>query len=81
MSKVDQIINEVGELIITQAMLSQLSKTTRSGQLRFAVGCVAQMERNTRELQESVMSIRMMPMDYVFKPLPASGASTWRSPE
>ncbi|WP_191185472.1 chemotaxis protein CheA [Enterobacter sichuanensis] len=65
-SKVDQIINQVGELIITQAMLSQLSRTLDPASYDLLSGCVAQMERNTRELQESVMSIRMMPMDYVF---------------
>lgn len=69
-SKVDQIINQVGELIITQAMLSQLTHSFESaGQDRLR-NCVAQMERNTRELQESVMSIRMMPMDYVFSRFP-----------
>lgn len=69
-SKVDQIINQVGELIITQAMLSQLSRTLDPGSYDLLSSCVAQMERNTRELQESVMSIRMMPMDYVFSRFP-----------
>ncbi|MBF4109597.1 chemotaxis protein CheA [Enterobacter cloacae] len=69
-NKVDQIINQVGELIITQAMLSQLSKTLDPASYDLLSGCVAQMERNTRELQESVMSIRMMPMDYVFSRFP-----------
>lgn len=69
-SKVDQIINQVGELIITQAMLSQLSHSISSSSSEALVNCVAQMERNTRELQESVMSIRMMPMDYVFSRFP-----------
>ena len=69
-SKVDQIINQVGELIITQAMLSQLSNTLDPAHYDALHNCVAQMERNTRELQESVMSIRMMPMDYVFSRFP-----------
>ncbi|KKJ31815.1 chemotaxis protein CheA [Enterobacter hormaechei subsp. hoffmannii] len=69
-SKVDQIINQVGELIITQAMLSQLSRNLDPASYDLLSGCVAQMERNTRELQESVMSIRMMPMDYVFSRFP-----------
>ncbi|MEO3992622.1 chemotaxis protein CheA [Pseudocitrobacter cyperus] len=69
-TKVDQIINQVGELIITQAMLSQLSRTLDPASYDLLSGCVAQMERNTRELQESVMSIRMMPMDYVFSRFP-----------
>ncbi|MEW5558746.1 chemotaxis protein CheA [Enterobacter asburiae] len=69
-SKVDQIINQVGELIITQAMLSQLTNTLEPASHDLLLSCVAQMERNTRELQESVMSIRMMPMDYVFSRFP-----------
>ncbi|PIF21472.1 MULTISPECIES: chemotaxis protein CheA [Pantoea] len=69
-SKVDQIINQVGELIITQAMLSQLTNSLEPGSYDRLQNCVAQMERNTRELQESVMSIRMMPMDYVFSRFP-----------
>ncbi|UVC29977.1 chemotaxis protein CheA [Pantoea sp. SOD02] len=69
-SKVDQIINQVGELIITQAMLSQLTQALDGANHDMLLNCVAQMERNTRELQESVMSIRMMPMDYVFSRFP-----------
>ncbi|MDF7647130.1 chemotaxis protein CheA [Erwiniaceae bacterium L1_54_3] len=69
-SKVDQIINHVGELIITQAMLSQLTHAHEAASHDMLLNCVAQMERNTRELQESVMSIRMMPMDYVFSRFP-----------
>ncbi|PJZ02643.1 chemotaxis protein CheA [Pantoea rodasii] len=69
-SKVDQIINQVGELIITQAMLSQLTQALDNANHDALLNCVAQMERNTRELQESVMSIRMMPMDYVFSRFP-----------
>lgn len=68
--KVDQIINQVGELIITQSMLSQLSTSLDpaiSGDLLNSIG---QLERNARDLQESVMSIRMMPMEYVFSRFP-----------
>jgi two-component system chemotaxis sensor kinase CheA len=68
--KVDQIINQVGELIITQAMLSQLARQLDSAQHGMLLSSVAQLERNARELQESVMSIRMMPMDYVFSRFP-----------
>ena len=68
-SKVDQIINGRGA-DYHPAMLSQLSKTLDPASYDLLSGCVAQMERNTRELQESVMSIRMMPMDYVFSRFP-----------
>ncbi|TCZ24253.1 chemotaxis protein CheA [Pantoea agglomerans] len=69
-SKVDQIINQVGELIITQAMLTELTSHSDTGSSDRLQQCVAQLERNTRELQESVMSVRMMPMDYVFSRFP-----------
>ncbi|THD52731.1 chemotaxis protein CheA [Enterobacteriaceae bacterium ML5] len=68
--KVDQIINQVGELIITQAMLSQLSGVLDPAEHDTLISSIVQMERNARDLQESVMSIRMMPMEYVFSRFP-----------
>jgi len=68
--KVDQIINLVGELIITQAMLSQLSNSLEPSQHNELITSIDQLERNARDLQESVMSIRMMPMEYVFNRFP-----------
>jgi two-component system chemotaxis sensor kinase CheA len=68
--KVDQIINQVGELIITQAMLSQLSGTLDPAVHDTLISTIGQMSRNARDLQESVMSIRMMPMEYVFSRFP-----------
>ncbi len=68
--KVDQLINLVGELVITQAMLAQNSlRLDPALHRQLAVG-LADLERNTRELQESVMSIRMMPMSIVFSRFP-----------
>ncbi|MGD8163805.1 chemotaxis protein CheA [Pantoea sp. FN0307] len=68
--KVDQIINLVGELIITQSMLSQLSATLEPSANDVLLNSIVQLERNARDLQESVMSIRMMPMEYVFSRFP-----------
>lgn len=67
--KVDQLINLVGELIITQSMLLQHSQQLddRHNPLH---DCLNQLARNSRDLQLSVMSIRMMPMDYVFNRFP-----------
>ncbi len=68
--KVDQLINLVGELVITQSMLAQRSNEldpVNHGELITSMG---QLERNARDLQESVMSIRMMPMEYVFSRFP-----------
>ena len=68
--KVDQLINLVGELVITQAMLAQNGRgSTRSLHQQLAAG-LADLERNTRDLQESVMSIRMIPMSVVFNRFP-----------
>jgi len=68
--KVDQIINLVGELIITQAMLTQLSSRLDPAHHDALINSVGQLERNARDLQEAVMSIRMMPMEYVFSRFP-----------
>lgn len=68
--KVDQIINQVGELIITQAMLSQLSGVLDPAHHHALLSSIGQLERNARDLQESVMSVRMMPMEYVFSRFP-----------
>jgi len=68
--KVDHLINLVGELVITQAMLAQTaSKFDPVVHDRLFNG-MALLERNARDLQEAVMSIRMMPMDYVFSRFP-----------
>jgi len=68
--KVDQLINLVGELVITQAMLAQNSKAADGGlNLQMLTG-LADLERNTRDLQEAVMSIRMIPMSLVFNRFP-----------
>jgi two-component system chemotaxis sensor kinase CheA len=68
--KVDQLINLVGELVITQAMLAQKTQGIDPAlQQQLAAG-LADLERNTRDLQESVLSIRMIPMSVVFNRFP-----------
>jgi len=68
--KVDQLINLVGELVITQAMLAQNSRGLEPAILQQLSSGLADLERNTRDLQESVMSIRMIPMSVVFNRFP-----------
>ncbi|EJN07548.1 chemotaxis protein CheA [Herbaspirillum sp. YR522] len=68
--KVDQLINLVGELVITQAMIEQRVGNLDPMTHEHLLNSVSQLSRNTRDLQESVMSIRMMPMDYVFSRFP-----------
>ena len=68
--KVDQLINLVGELVITQAMLAQNSRELDPALYQQLTSGLADLERNTRDLQESVMSIRMIPMATVFNRFP-----------
>lgn len=74
-SKVDEIINMVGELVITQSMLEQLGieieeGTADSSHYEKLRSGLVQLKRNTRELQESVMRIRMLPISYIFNRVP-----------
>ena len=69
-SKVDQLINLVGELVITQAMLAQNSRALDPALYPQLLTGLADLDRNTRDLQESVMSIRMIPMSIVFSRFP-----------
>jgi two-component system chemotaxis sensor kinase CheA len=68
--KIDTLINLVGELVITQSMLSQFNDGVDASQLEMLRHGLAQLGRHTRELQESVMSIRMLPISTVFNRFP-----------
>ena len=68
--KVDQMINLVGELVITQAMLAQTTSEIDPAISEKLHSGMTQLERNTRDLQEAVMSIRMLPMSFVFSRYP-----------
>lgn len=69
-NKVDQLINLVGELVITQAMLAQNSRALDPAVYQQLLTGLVDLDRNTRDLQESVMSIRMIPMSIVFSRFP-----------
>lgn len=68
--KIDALINIVGELVITQSMLDQVGEDFSVARLEQLRSGLAQLERNTRELQESVMRIRMLPISYSFNRFP-----------
>ncbi|WP_086932493.1 chemotaxis protein CheA [Agarilytica rhodophyticola] len=68
--KVDNLINMVGELVITQSMLGQLGSDFDLERLPKLLEGLGQLEQNTRELQESVMRIRMLPISFVFSRFP-----------
>jgi two-component system chemotaxis sensor kinase CheA len=69
--KIDRLVNLVGELVITQAMLAQASQQSQTthGEEQMSVALL-QLDRQTRELQERVMGIRMVPVDMVFSRFP-----------
>ena len=69
-TKVDALINLVGELVITQAMLQQRASGLDPVIAEGLLAGLAQLERNTRDLQESVMSVRMLPVDFAFSRFP-----------
>ncbi|MGH1462010.1 MAG: chemotaxis protein CheW [Neptuniibacter sp.] len=72
--KIDALINRVGELVITQAMLGQvgeeLSEIVAGSELERLQSGLDQLERNTRDLQEDVMRVRMLPISFVFNRFP-----------
>ncbi len=70
--KIDDLINMMGELVITQSMLSQLGEAETFGpeHIERLRDGLAQLERNTRELQENVMRIRMLPISFAFQRFP-----------
>jgi two-component system chemotaxis sensor kinase CheA len=68
--KIDKLVNLVGELVITQSMLSDLGSRFEINQLPVLLERMAQLEGNTREIQERVMSIRMLPIGTAFSRFP-----------
>ena len=68
--KVDALINLVGELVITQSMLSRYNGDFDFTQIQGLREGLTQLSRNTRELQESVMAIRMLPISFAFSRFP-----------
>lgn len=68
--KIDEIMNTVGEIVITQSMLSQLGLGVDGPLAEQLRSGLAQLERNVRELQEGVMRVRMLPISFVFSRFP-----------
>ncbi len=68
--KVDSLINLVGELVITQSMLSELGNDFQMDKLERLTSGLEQLLQNTKELQESVMRIRMLPISFAFNRFP-----------
>ncbi|RXK07791.1 chemotaxis protein CheA [Halarcobacter bivalviorum] len=71
LEKIDLLMNNVGDLVITNAMLTQFSTTIESDKTRNAVlERLELLERHIREMQDSIMSIRMVPMDAIYSKFP-----------
>ena len=68
--KIDRIVNLVGELVIAQAMMQQSVGKMSAREDEHLNHSLSTLDRNTRELQQAVMSIRMMPMEFVFSRFP-----------
>ncbi|MDG1750893.1 MAG: chemotaxis protein CheA, partial [Thalassotalea sp.] len=68
--KVDNLINLVGELVITQSMLSELGNDFDITKIERLTSGLEQLLQNTKELQESVMKIRMLPISFAFNRFP-----------
>jgi two-component system chemotaxis sensor kinase CheA len=68
--KIDDLMNSVGELVITQSMLGQLGSILDDANGERLRSGLSQLERNVRELQESVMRVRMVPISFVFSRFP-----------
>ena len=68
--KVDELLNLVGELVITQSILSSICNAQGQETSERLHECLEQLERNTRDLQEQTMSIRMLPVDNAFQRIP-----------
>ena len=69
-AKIDSLINMVGELVITQSMLGMLGEDFDMSRVEKLNEGLGQLERHTRELQESVMQIRMLPISFTFSRFP-----------
>ena len=68
--KIDNLLNLVGELVITQSILNRVCNDLGMDSSDKFLECLEQLERNTRDLQEQTMSIRMLPVDNAFQRIP-----------
>ena len=71
LDKIDLLMNNVGDLVITNAMLTQFSSTIEESKTRGSVlERLELLERHIRDMQDSIMSIRMVPMDSIYSKFP-----------
>lgn len=70
LDKVDKLVNMVGELVITEAMLKAQTRNFMDGQFHDLIRGIGELSQHTRELQEAVMSVRMQPVKSIFSRMP-----------
>lgn len=68
--KIDSLVNLVGELVITQSMIKIVGKEVQGETEEKLEGAIGELSRNIREIQEAVMSMRMLPMSFAFNRFP-----------
>ena len=68
--KIDSLVNLVGELVITQSMIKIVGKDVHGETEEKLDGAINELSRNIREIQEAVMSMRMLPMSFAFNRFP-----------
>ena len=68
--KVDSLVNLVGEMVIVQSMLNEIGDGFEMGRIDALRVGLEQLEQTTRELQDSVMQVRMEPISNAFQPMP-----------
>ena len=71
LDKIDLLMNNVGDLVITNAMLTQFTTTIEDNKIRISVlERLELLERHIRDMQDSIMSIRMVPMESIYSKFP-----------
>lgn len=70
LDKVDRLVNMVGELVITEAMLKAQTRGFTEGQFTDLIRGISELSQHTRELQEAVMAVRMQPVKSIFSRIP-----------
>lgn len=70
LEKVDRLVNLVGELVITQSMISAQIRAFQPDQYPELSRGVDELSQHCRELQEAVMSVRMQPVKSIFSRMP-----------
>lgn len=69
-TKIDTVVNLVGEMVITQSILSMIGEEVEGNTGEKLSGAIDELSRNIREIQEAVMSMRMIPVSFVFNRFP-----------